>query len=114
MAAIWVLKSHILPYKLIELSDFGDFCVVSYDLDLDEANGAKIITIKIMCDNIFHMFLWDIDFFPFKCLIQGQLLGQRSNSRSFSSKTSRIGMPSLISKPYFVMSSTGGAFWSAV
>ncbi len=46
MAAIKVLKSHILPYKLIVLSDFRDFCVVSYDLELDEANGAKKITMK--------------------------------------------------------------------
>ena len=47
MAAMWVLKSHILPYKLIELSDFGDFCIVSYDLDLYEANGAKITNIQL-------------------------------------------------------------------
>ena len=57
MAAIWVLKSHILPYKLIELSDFGDFCVVSYDLDLDEANGAKIITMTFQDGRHFLRFV---------------------------------------------------------
>ena len=76
MAAIWVLKSHILPYKLIELSDFGDFCVVSYDLDLDEANGAKIIIIKIMCDTYFSYVFMGHRFFSL------QMFDSGSTSRS--------------------------------
>ena len=48
MAAIWVLKSHLFPYKLIGFSEYEDFSVYNGDYsDYNETNGELTISLKV-------------------------------------------------------------------